>query len=80
MTVRVRQEKVEIDLAPVIATLEGLVDDFEKSSQCNIVHHGLIVPRDFPVDFIDAAAAAVRYAQNLSIDHTHSKIPKFPIN
>ena len=62
--------KVLVNLAPVIATLEGLAEDVEEIQSSGLIfnEHGLRVPEDFPADFMVAARLAVDYMNGLPED------------
>ena len=62
-----KTEKVEVDLTPVLATLEKLAIDSERIKKSGVRFNGqfLKIPKDFPVDFMGAAEAAVDYINRL---------------
>jgi hypothetical protein len=77
-----KTEKIKVDLVPVLATLETLAENTERIKQSGIHFsgHHLMVPGDFPVDFMQAAKSASEYVAGLPKDDParevidHSKV------
>ena len=66
-------EQVKVNLVPVLATLEKLADDRRVITKAggHFNGHCLRIPENFPVDFMDTARSAAKYAAGLPKDHPH---------
>ena len=71
-----QREKVKVDLIPVLLTLEDLAKTEQKMKNGKPLFDGqfLTIPKDFPVDFMDAAEAAVDYVNGLPKEHPASEV------